>query len=275
MKTLLLLALVPACLGAAPALEIVKPTISQMEGGTPDPAAFEHIPGENLYISCRLTGYAKNDEEKIHLRYSVQALDPKNVPFLEEYKNEMVEEVAPQDKEWMPRIATEMRVPLQAASGTYKILVKVEDVVGKTTAELSIPFQVRGRNVPPSDTLVVRNFGFYRSEDATEPLPKPIYRPGDGVWARFDIIGQKFGPQNKVDISYQVSILGASGKVLWTQPEPAVETSESFYPKRFIGASMSIELQKTVRPGEYTILLQVKDAIGKQSFEDKHSFQVE
>jgi len=40
--------------------------------------------------------------------------------------------------------------------------------------------------------------------------------------------------------------------VLWTQPEPAVEQSESFYPKRYVAASFGITLQGNIRPGDYT-----------------------
>jgi hypothetical protein len=63
--------------------------------------------------------------------------------------------------------------------------------------------------------------------------------------------------------------------VLWTQLEPAVEQSESFYPKRYVGAQMGLNLLPNTRPGEYTIVLTVKDAISGQSVESKHTFAVE
>ena len=44
MRSTLLIAFLPAILCAAPALQIVKPVISQMEGGTPDPPGFDHVP---------------------------------------------------------------------------------------------------------------------------------------------------------------------------------------------------------------------------------------
>ncbi len=274
MRSFLLLALLPAALAAPPALEIVKPVISQMEGGAPDPASFDHVPGEILFFSCRIANYAKSPEEKIHIAYSVQAFDPKGVALTEIYKNEFTDEVGPQDKDWTPKIATEVGIPPLVASGTYKIVVQAEDLIAKTKAELSVPFQVRGRDVAPSDTLVTRNFQFFPREEATEPLIKPVFRAGGALWARFDIIGFKYGEKNKIDVSYQISILSASGKVLWTQPEPAVEQSISFYPKRYISANFNIGLE-TVKPAQYTILVTVKDAIGQQSFESKHNFMVE
>ena len=275
MRSILLIAFLPIVLCAAPALQIVKPIISQMEGGTSDPPGFEHVPGETLYFSCRVDGYFKTPEEKIHLTYSVQAFDPKGVPLAELYKNEIVDEVSPQDKGWQPRIETEIAIPPLVASGAYKIVVKVEDVLGKTSQELAVPFQVRGHEVAPSDTLVVRNFRFFRNEDDPQALAKASYKPGDGVWAKFDITGYQYGQGNKIDVSYVASVIAPSGKVLWTQAEPAAEQSESFYPKRYVAASFGITLQPTIRPGEYTIAVQAKDAVGNQTYEAKGTFSVE
>jgi len=275
MRSKLLALFLPAVLSAAPALEVVKPMISQMDGGAPDPPGFEHVPGETLYFTCRIAGYSKTPEEKIHLKYSVQAFDPKGVALTELYQNEISDEVSPQDKEWMPKIETEIAVPPLLASGAYKIVVKAEDLIAKTAAESSIPFQIRGHDVAPSDTLVVRNFRFFRDEEGTRPLEKGAYKPGDGVWARFDITGFRYGDKNKVDVSYVTSVITGSGKVLWTQPEPAVEQSESFYPKRYVAASMGINLQSNFRAGEYSIGVQVKDAVGGQAYEAKFTFTVE
>jgi len=270
----IVLLLLAAPLVAAP-LQIVRPLISDSDGGAVLPASFEHIPGETLFFFCRVAGYQKTADEKIHLSYSVEAVDPKGVAIIEPFHQDIMDEVTPEDKEWMPKIQTEIQLPPLAGSGTYKILIKVEDLVAKTMTESSVPFQVRGRDVAPSDSLIVRNFQFFSSEDDTQPLQKAAYRPGEGVWARFDITGYKYGPKNKIDVSYTTSVIAESGKVLWTQPQPAVEQNESFYPKRFVSASMGITLQKNIRSGTYTIAVQVKDAIGDQTYETQQTFSVE
>src|SRR3954470_21232119 len=118
-----LIALLPALLSAAPALEIVRPMISQMDGGTPDPSGFEHVAGETLWVMCRVAGYSKSEDQKVNLKYSVQAFDPKGIPLDEPYSNEMTVEVSPQDKEWLPRIATTVAIPPLAGPGSYKIVV--------------------------------------------------------------------------------------------------------------------------------------------------------
>jgi len=268
-------ALLPSILAAAPALEVFKPVISQSDGGPPDPPAFVHVAGETLFFTCRIANYSKSPDEKIHLAYSVQAFDPQGVPLDEIYKNDISDEVSPQDKEWQPRIATEISTPPLGPSGAYKIVVKVEDLLAKTSAELSAPFQIRGHAVEPSGTLAVRNFQYFKGEDDTQPLAKASYRPGDNVWAKFDVVGYKLGEKNKIDVSYVTTVLSPAGKVLWTQPDPAVDQDASFYPKRYVAASMGISLLKDTKPGVYMIGVQVKDALGKQTAEAKFPFTVE
>ena len=265
----------PAVWCAAAGLEVVRPIIAQSDGGVSSPPGFEHVAGETLFFSCRISGYAKTPEEKVHVAYSVEAFDPKGLPLTEIYKNELVNDVAPQDKEWMPKIATEIQIPPLVGAGTYKVLIKIEDLVANTKAELSVPFEVRSKAVQPSDTLVARNFQFFRGEEDTQPIEKAVYRGGCALWSKFYIIGFKYGDKNRIDVSYVTSVLGPSEKVLWTQPEPAVEQSESFYPKRYVVASMGITLLAKTTPGEYKIAVTITDAVGKQTYETKQTFTVE
>jgi len=260
--------------GAAPALEIVNPILSQMEGGDPEPPGFEHVGGEVLFFSCRVSGFTKSAEQKIRLAYSVQAFDPKGVAIAEVYKNTIESEVLPQDKEWQPKIEMAVPTPPLVPPGAYKIVVKVDDLEAKTAAELTVPFRMRGPVVEPSDKLVVRAFRFYKSEDDAQPMAKAAYRTADDLWARFTLTGFKYGPNNKVDVSYVVSILSSAGNVLWKQPDPALEQSESFYAKPYVQASMNLNL-KTVKPAEYTMLIQVKDAVGNQTCESRQTFSVQ
>lgn len=268
-----LLCVCPAVWGAG--LEVVRPIIAQSDGGVATPPGFTHVAGETLFFSCRVAGLAKTPEEKVHITYSVQAFDPKGVPLTEIYKNEMITDVTPQDKDWMPKIATEIQIPPLVGAGTYKVLVKIEDLVANTKGELGVPFEIRSKIVEPSDTLVVRNFQFFRAEDDPEAVEKAVYRGGNVIWMRFDVIGFKYGDKNAIDVSYLASVIAASGKVLWTQPEPAVEQSDSFYPKRYVAASMSITLAPNTVPANYTIAVKVTDAVGKQTYETKQPFTVE
>ncbi len=211
MRFRLLSAFIPALLAAAPALEVVKPDIALSVGGPPDPAGFTHVAGETLFFTCRVANFTKSADEKIHLAYSVEAFDPQGVPLNEIYKNEIADEVTPQDREWQPKIETEIDTPPLVPSGAYKIVVKVEDLIAKTSAELSVPFQVHGHALEPSDTLVVRNFQYFRGEDDVRPLEKAVYHPGDAV---FDSTARLNAARR-----------GAERRPGYPPPEPAAEAA--------------------------------------------------
>lgn len=260
---------------APPVLEVAKTIVSQSDGGTPLPPGFTHVTGEILFLTFSVNGFQKDANEKVRVAYTVDTLDPKGVKTSETIANEVTAELAPQDKEWAPRVRHEITLPPLGHSGTYKIVIKVRDLVAKTEAEKTLPVEVQGHKVEPSPTLIVRNFRFFRAEEDAEALAKPVYRAGDPVWARFDIIGYQYGKGNAIDVVYGVSVNTMSGKVLWSQPEAAVERSQSFYPKPWVPGAMSITLGKDFKPGEYAIGVQVKDGVGNQNFEAKYTFVVE
>jgi len=259
---------------AAEPLTIVNAAIRQMEDGAPLPPGFTYSPGEILFYSFQVAGY-KAADDKVHLSYEVNALDPKGVRIMEPIKGAVDATLAPQDKAWKPKVHHEIPLPALAGSGTYKIVAHITDDIGKTEATKESPFAVRGHEVAPSDTLVVRNFHFFRSEQDPNPLSLPVYRRGDAVWARFDITGYKFGDGNMVEVSYGIAVLNAEGKVLFTQDQAAVEQGGSFYPKRYVPGQMSLTTQSNMRPGDYFIVVKVDDRVGGQKYETKEKFTVE
>jgi len=259
---------------AAEPLAVVNAAIRQMEDGAPLPPGFTYTPGELLFFSFQVAGYQAADE-KVHLTYEINAVDPKGVRFIEPITGAVDATLAPQDKEWKPKVHPEIPLPPLAGSGTYKIQVQVRDDIGKAEASKEISFSVRGHEVEPSDTLAVRNFHFFRTEEDPNPLKNPAFRRGDAVWARFDITGYKFGEANMVEVAYGIAVLNSEGKVLFSQDQAAVEQGGSFYPKRYVPGQMSITTQSNMRPGEYFIVVKVEDRIGKQTAESKGKFTVE
>jgi hypothetical protein len=184
--------------------------------------------------------------------------------------------VAPQDKDWLPKIETSISIPTMLFAGDYKVVVKVEDLIAKTSSDLDVPFHVKGReDLHAGDALAVQAFRFLRNEDDTKPAERAAYRPGDHLWAKFDLTGFHYGPANRIDVTYITSVLGPDGKTLWTQPHPVGEQSESFYPRAFVPAEMGIELQAKIKPGDYTLVVQAKDAIGNQTCELRQAFTIE
>jgi len=265
-----------ALLHAATApLSIVKPSISDMEDGPAVPPTFTFVAGQFLFLSFQIGGYKASDERKVHLSTKVDAFDPKGVRLMETLPSTVDTSLSDEDKDWKPKVRAQILLPPLAGSGVYKIAIEVNDDLAGSTAAQEIQFEVRGREVAPSDTLLVRNFHFYRGEEDRDPLAVSAYKPGDTLWARFDIVGYKFGPGNSIDVDYGISVVAPSGKVLYTQETAAEEKSSSFYPKAYVPGSMNLSLQRTIKPGQYTIVLTPRDHIGNQTFETKETFTIE
>jgi hypothetical protein len=256
-------------------LAVVDTVVSDRDGGAALPGSFVHDPGETMFFSFQVDGFTPSSAGRVHLTYKLDAFDPHGLHLMEPVASEIEETLAPEDKNWKPTLRQEIVIPPLADSGTYKIAVSVTDLVAKSTATKDVTFTVRGRHVEPSGTLVIRNIRFLHGEDDREALPKPVYRRGDAVWARFDIIGFKYGDANSIDVGYDVAVLAPSGKVLYSQPQAGADRSQSFYPKRYVPAVFSLATKPDTRPGEYTVVVTAHDGIGNQNFEARQSFTIE
>lgn len=274
-RALLPVALAGSLWGAAAPLAVVRPIVSDRDGGASVPSSMVHDPGETMFFSFQVDGYTVSAGDRVHLTYKLDTFDAHGVRIMEPVAAEIEETLAPEDKNWKPSVRQEIVIPPLADSGIYKIVIAVTDVVGKATAEKEVPFEVHGRRVDPSDTLTIRNIRFFRGEDDREALPKAAYRPGDAVWTRFDIIGFKYGEGNAIDIGYDVAVLAPSGKVLYSQPQAGADKSQSFYPKRYVPAIFSLATRHDTHPGEYTVLVTAHDGVGNQSSEARQSFTIE
>jgi len=261
--------------GAATPLAVVRPTVSDRDGGAAVPNSFVHDPGETMFFSFQVDGFAASSVDRVHLSYKLEAFDPHGVRLMAPVAAEIEETLAPEDKNWKPTVRHEIVIPPLAESGEYKIAISVTDLIANATATKEVPFEVRGRRVDPSDTLVIRNLRFLRGEDDREALPKAVYRRGDAVWARFDMIGFKYGESNAIDVSYDVAVLSPSGKTIYTQPHAGDDRSQSFYPKRYVPAVFSLATKPDTRPGDYILLITAHDGVGSQTAEARHSFTIE
>ena len=263
-----------ACLAAseAPGLRLLKPQVSFSDDGQPAEGQFQ--PGENVYLSVFVAGYVVSPLSKIHLTYHLTAVDPRGIPILEPVASELTDKLSPEDKSWRPRIREVFSIPSIAPPGDYKAHLRVTDELAHQSIEQDISIPVRARAVEPSPTLMVRNFGFYRGEDDAHALPSATYAPGATVYARFDITGYKFGKGNSVEVSYGVALLNAEGKNLYSQPKAAAERSSGFYPQPYVPAGMTLNLDKTIRPGTYTLVITLADVTGSQTAEQRFPFEV-
>ncbi len=269
---LLLLAAMPVC--AAPAkIEIAQLQFSFSEDGPPADGDFQ--PGENVYLSFYLANYKISPLEKVQISYRLTVTDPRGTPVIAPVKSKLESALAPQDRDWRPKIREVFAIPPIAIGGTYAVHVSVTDELSQQTVDKDVSIKVRSRGVDPAETLTMRNFGFYRGEDDAAALPTAVYGPGATMWARFDITGYKYGPGNAVDVAYGVALLNAEGKSLFSKPDAAVEKTMGFYPQPWVPAAISLNLDKNIRPGQYTVVLTLHDEIGKQTVEARQTFDVQ
>lgn len=265
-------------LAAAPALSIERMAMHQFEDGPVLESSYEFLPGETAHFSCRLTGYGiqkKDDEnQQAKLSWHVDVADPNGIA-LDKPKSGVIEaRVLPEDKNWLPKFLYEFTVPPFAASGNYRVSVRVKDEISGAEVHADLNFHVRGHDVDPSDTLVIRNFHFFRAENETVPMRDSVYHPGEMLWAKFDAVGFKLGEGNHFDVAYGLTVEDASGKQLFAQPEAAQESHESFYPQRYVPGALSLSLDKNVPAATYALVVTVHDKVGGQTWEERRMFEV-
>ncbi len=271
----LMLAVVLAPGPAPTPLSIVKAALHQYEDGPALAPEFRFAPGDMVFVSFYIQGYKVSPENRIHLEWRAEARDAAGTLLAEPVQKEIQAELSAEDKDWRPLGRHSVEVPPLGDPGAYRLSIAVRDRLAGTEAALEIPFRAGGRQVAPSDTLVVRNFRFLRGEEDRDPLAAAAYRPGEALWARFEIRGYKYGEKNAVHVEYGLEVLGPTGKSLYQEPRAASEQSSSFYPKRYLTGSLSLNLQAKARPGDYMIVLRVRDLTGGQTSETRHPFRIE
>ena len=259
-------------------LTIEQMALAQSEDATRVPSDFRFRPGEVVFFSCHVAGYAKRareDDLVVDLEYQIEVRDAKGLPLIPIETGKEVSTITAEDKDWTPKIRHSIALPGLAETGKYEVTVKVKDNTGHQEAQATMPLTVEGTEVAASETLTVRNFRFLRTEEDKDPLKTPAYRPGDTVWARFEMTGYKLGEQNRFDVEYGLKVLRPGGETTYEQAKAAEEKNQSFYPQRHTPGALSLTLPKDIKAGQYTLVLKVKDNLGNQSFETEQMFQVE
>lgn len=258
-------------------LAIMQPVAAQFDGGPATPAQFAFASGESIFLSFDIAGFKPEGDEdlKINLSWECQAFDAAGLAMTAAIKGDVKVDLAPEDKKWRPRARAEFVLPQAMASGAAEIRISAVDHVGGGKASLIVPFRTRGLDLAGVDKLQALRFRFLRTEQSNAALAVPAYAPGDTVWGRFEIAGYKLGDGNAYQVSYGLEVFRANGQSLYRQEEAANETGKSFYPRRYLTGTLSLQLTKDLAPGEYSILLRIRDGVGKQESESSHSFRVE
>ncbi|MGQ9633826.1 MAG: hypothetical protein ACUVXB_06220 [Bryobacteraceae bacterium] len=250
-------------------------SVQQYEDGPAVPPGRRFVAGEAVFFSLQVSSYTLTPSQQVRLSYRIQAFDPEGIPLVESHAGKLEAELTDLDKDWRPKVRHSFVIPPYAPAGDYYLTASVRDEISGLESTVKVPFQVSGRTVAPSHKLVIRDFRFLASESAREPLLPAVYRSGERLWARFDLTGYKMGNKNRIEVTYGLSILSPSGKVLFTEPEAAREADAPFYPKRFFEGIISLEIQPRTTPGEYTLVIFARDHVGGQDAELREKFRVQ
>jgi hypothetical protein len=228
--------------------------------------------GETCYFSFRISGFKQDAKQHLELEYTVRMLDPDGQPVVEDFTDKVEASLSPMDQNWLPKLDYQRVMPTFAPAGDYSLRVHVEDKLAKTTADFQGAFKVRGETVVPGDKMNVQQFIFSDTENGRQKNDD-VYHQGSTLWARFKLAGYKVDDK-AYSIEQDLSILDADGKVLFSNPTSA-EKNRLFYPPKVLSTSFNLDVSKGVKPGEYTLRLNIRDKLANQEITYDAKFHVE
>jgi len=279
-RFLIPLFLAPAliCSAAPPSpaktLQISRAMIQQYEDGPPLLKPDTVTAGETIHFSFILQGFARKDD-RVAVSYTAQALDPSGVPLVAALNGKNETSLSPQDKDWQPKLRGSIALPELLFPGEYKIHIQAKDEISGIPTTLDLPFLVAGPAVSPSAALELHDLNFYASDEAEKPLPVSAYRPGEEIHARFLIIGYRHKDDSSIHVEYGIKLTESTGKILFENPQAAVDASAEFYPKPYIPAQLNFTLKPGTPPGEFTLEITAHDFVGNQQASAKRAFRLE
>jgi hypothetical protein len=268
---------------AAPKLTVERIALHQFEDGPLLQSSYEFLPGETAYFSCRLTGYQTqtldDDRQTAKLSWNMEVRDAAGALLEPPAQGRIDAELFPEDTNWLPKFLKSFIVPPFATSGEYRITVRVRDEIAGGEVSGELKFRVKGHAPHPSmgpfGELTAYNAVFLSGEDDALGTGSGVYHPGGKAWVRMDVSGYKFADNNRFSIAFGMALENADGKQLFSQADAGTETDASFYPQRYSTGTLTLNLDKNLSAGAYTLVVTVHDQIGNQSYEVRAPFRVE
>jgi hypothetical protein len=258
-------------------LAIVEPLFLQYENGPAREVGQEHRAGDQVWFQCRVTGYGRTDEPdpKFGLKWTWRVADQQGRLLTRDKDGKVSGELAAEDKEYRPRLRFDFQLPVLLLPGEYQIELTLVDEMAKAEKKARFPVTVEGRALELPKELAALQFRYFRQEDERRPMAEALYRAGDAVWLRFDIAGFRHGEKNKIDVSYGLLVLGPSGQPFLRDDPAAHHVTETFYPQFYVPASLKIQLPPKATPGDYVVLVTLRDHVSGATAASRSGFVVE
>jgi hypothetical protein len=257
-------------------LALTDTAVSDFDGGISVPKGHKFSSGDRVFFLSRITGYKSAEQTRmVELEYAISATDCLGRMLAPPHKGNIAVDLGAKPLSWQPEIKSSVEIPSIAMAGPHRFHVWVKDRVSGTELRAEEEFEVQSKFSDPAVSLTVREFNFHRAGNDPDPADPPVFHAGDTLWARFYLTGFRTVENNRYDLRYGVALRSASGRAIFSEADAASESKESFYPKSHVPGVFSIRLERSVRPGSYSLVLRIADAIGKQEIKSEHAFQVD
>ena len=258
-------------------MELVDPVFRQYENGPEQSTGHEYRGGDVIWFDCRVQRYGRTEDTdpRFALSWTGGVMDRLRRSVTPAKQGTASGELTGEDKDYRPRIRFEFQLPPLLPPGDYVVGVALEDEIAKTKASKDFTFHVGGRAVEIAAELTAAQFLYFAKEEDRRPLDRAVYRPGQSVWLRFDILGFQHGPKNKIDVEYGLLVLGPSGQPFLRQDPAAAHAAETFYPQFYVPAALEIRLPPKATAGQYIALVTVRDKVSGKTAAAHAGFTVE
>lgn len=246
-------------------------------------------PGDTIHLYFQIKGYRVTRQDRLHLTWGVEALDPQGRRFFPPDSGEVVTELAPQDEGWMPIVRYSPRIPDHAGGGKYSVRVSVRDELAGTELAHVVEVEVAGPLLRAADPLAVRGLRLTRqayrrvaSPEAdlspasvlgSDVEPGLVFRGGEEIVASFLITGFQVEADNRFAVECRAWVTDEDGDVAAAFGSRR-QTGRPSYPRQWLPAELSMHLQPDLRPGTYSLMLEVRDAITGTVASERYPFSV-
>ncbi len=260
-------------------LRVAYTSYSRYGGGAPMPQPITFLPGDQVVLRAKIAGFRTAElsyqEYRVKLSYEVSAVDFRGLVIGKTKKGELDEPVHKEDKEWLPTLEYKFLIPPLAEYGAAHVRLRIRDEVSQKETAYEESILVNGKRLPALASVGVINFGFYRRQEDASALPSGVYRPGDTLWAKFDVAGFRIEADNHFHAECDVQVRDAEGKVLFAQPNAISRDAKPDYPERYLPGIFSLEIRPGTPKGQYAIAVISRDQLSGQSSESVFPFAID
>ena len=252
---------------------IVNANMLDSEDGYPIDADSEYFPGERVFLRFNVGGYTRGEFDRVHISWQIDSFGPEGRQFVEQEQGFIDTELSPQDKEWLPIIRHSPMIPPHAGAGTYRVVLRVVDELSRKEVIQEMPIRVVGMRLEAAEGLTIRSLSFQRTAEGEKLAAAPVYRRGDQVWMTFYITGYQLGEDNAFTVRSNLRLFNAEDEVVLRLP-PHEEKGATFYPRRWLPATLRLDLDPMIPNGEYDVVISLEDGVSGATHESTYSFTV-